>query len=93
MSSSNVCSPINDIPQEPNISFFTLSDSPPFTIGLNATEIKGVVIRIGADETFGANAPTTILSAVSEKGVVRDVLLFQRKSEGGQTIPGPKVSL
>ena len=75
------------------MSSFTLSGSPPFTIGLNATEIKGAMIRMGSDKTFGANVPTAILSANWEKGVVRDVLLFQRKSEGGQTIPGPKVSL
>ena len=93
MSSRNLCSPINDITLEPNMSSFTLSKSPPFTIALNATDIKGAMTRMDSDETFGANVPTAILSAVWEKGVVRDVLLFQRKSEGGQTIHGPKVSL
>jgi hypothetical protein len=63
------------------VSSFTLSRSPPFTIGLSATSVKDAMTRMGSDKTFGANAPTAIL------------LLFQRKSEGGQTIHGLKVSL
>jgi uncharacterized OsmC-like protein len=49
-----------------------MSNSPPLTNGLNTTAIKGAMAKMGYDETFGAKAPT-VISAVWEKGVVRDV--------------------